>query len=255
MNFIVSAVTDIGNTKDTNQDSFVIRSFNTSQGHMVLAVLCDGMGGLAKGELASGSLVHAFGHWAEERLPILSKAELKDVEIAEEWATLVREYNEKIKLYGKKSAIRLGTTVTAVLLTENQYYILNVGDTRAYELKDTLSILTKDQTVVAREVERGNLTPEEALTDSRRSVLLQCVGASDEVYPDFFVGKTSLNAVYMLCTDGFRHEISEEEIYAYLNPNNMLNSENMKQNMTALIEINKQRNERDNITVLSIRTF
>ena len=109
--------------------------------------------------------------------------------------------------------------------------------------------------MVAREVELGNLTPEEAERDSRRSVLLQCIGASDEVYPDMFFGDTKLNAVYMLCSDGFRHEITEDEIHQYLNPNVMVDADGMKQNMDALIDLNKQRQERDNISVVSIRTF
>lgn len=83
----------------------------------------------------------------------------------------------------------VGTTVTALLLTESRYYIINVGDTRAYEITDRVKLLTKDQTVVEREVDLGNITPEEAEFDSRRSVLLQCVGASDDVYPDMFLDK------------------------------------------------------------------
>ena len=71
-----------------------------------------------------------------------------------------------------------------MLLTQTRYYIMNVGDSRAYELTDGLKQLTNDQTFVAREVALGNMTPEQALVDERRNVLLQCVGASDEVYPD-----------------------------------------------------------------------
>ena len=257
MNFIVSATTDIGLTKSTNQDSYNVRVFSTKQGKVVLAVLCDGMGGLAKGEVASASLVNAFCKWADNKLPILCESEITDSDIRADWVGIATEYNEKIKLYGKKCGLSsgLGTTVTALLLTENRYYIINVGDTRAYEITDSVAILTKDQTVVAREVELGNLTLEEAETDSRRSVLLQCIGASDDVYPDMFFGDTKLNATYMLCSDGFRHEITNEEIYNFLNPNVMVDADGMKHNMESLIELNKQRQERDNISVITIRTF
>lgn len=257
MNFIVSATTDIGLTKSTNQDSYNVRVFSTRQGKVVFAVLCDGMGGLSKGEVASASLVNAFCKWADNKLPILCESEITDSDIRADWVGIATEYNEKIKLYGKKCGLSsgLGTTVTALLLTENRYYIINVGDTRAYEITDRVAILTKDQTVVAREVELGNLTPEEAETDSRRSVLLQCIGASDDVYPDMFFGDTKLNATYMLCSDGFRHEITNEEIYNFLNPNVMVDADGMKHNMESLIELNKQRQERDNISVITIRTF
>ena len=251
MNFIVSAATDIGNTKNTNQDSYSVRVFSTKIGKVVFAVLCDGMGGLSKGEVASSSLVRAFCMWSETRLPMLCENGITDAAIRTEWTNIAVEYNQKIKTYGKKCGTSMGTTVTAMLLTEQRYYIVNVGDTRAYEIASGVKVLT----VVAREVELGNLTPEQAECDPRRSVLLQCIGASDEVYPDLFFGDTQLNAVYMLCSDGFRHEITESEIYDYLNPNVMLDADGMQNNMKALIEINKQRQERDNISVISIRTF
>ncbi len=255
MNFIISASTDVGNVKSTNQDSFVAKVLNTKQGKMVFAVLCDGMGGLEKGEVASSTVVYAFSKWSETRLPDLCENEITDTEIRNDWISIATEYNEKIKTYGKKSGISLGTTVTAILVTNKRYYIINVGDTRAYEISDSIKILTKDQTLVAREVELGNITAEQAETDSRRSVLLQCIGASEAVYPDMFFGDTIQNAVYMLCSDGFRHEITQQEIFQYLQPDVMTNVEGMKVNMDKLIEMNKQRQERDNITVLSIRTF
>lgn len=255
MNFIVSATTDIGLTKSTNQDSYSVRVFNTKQGKVVLAVLCDGMGGLSKGEVASSSLVNAFCKWADSRLPILCEKEISDSDIRADWINITTAYNEKFKSYAASCGTNMGTTVTAMLITEKRYYIINVGDSRAYEIADNVAVLTKDQTVVAREVELGHLTPQEAERDSRRSILLQCIGASEEVYPDLFFGNTRKDAVYMLCSDGFRHEITEEEIFQYLNPNVMVDADGMKRNMNALIELNKQRQERDNISVVSVRTF
>ena len=255
MNYIIAAHTDIGIKKTTNQDSFNARILNTCQGKMVFAILCDGMGGLAKGEVASASVVNAFTNWVDHRLPELCNGEIRDSQIREEWTGIISVYNEKIKAYGTAHNISLGTTVTAILLTDYRYYILNVGDTRAYELSDKLTLLTKDQTVVARDVEMGRITPEEALVDPRRSVLLQCVGASENVYPDMFYGDTKQNAVYMLCSDGFRHEITEEEIYSYLGPQASSNESGMGQNIRSLIEINKERKEKDNISAVTIRTF
>lgn len=257
MNFLISSATDKGTTKNTNQDSFNVRVISTNIGKMVFAVLCDGMGGLSKGEVASASLVNAYCKWAESKLPVICEKGITDFEIRSDWVSIATEFNEKIKIYGRKCGLLsgVGTTVTALLLTESRYYIINVGDTRAYEITDRVKLLTKDQTVVEREVDLGNITPEEAEFDSRRSVLLQCVGASDDVYPDMFFGQTKVNSVYMLCTDGFRHEISSHEIFNFLNPHMMVDAEGMKNNMQTLIEINKQRNEKDNISVITIRTY
>ncbi|MBQ8802265.1 MAG: serine/threonine-protein phosphatase [Tyzzerella sp.] len=255
MNFIISANTDIGLTKDTNQDSLSVKVINTSQGRMAFAILCDGMGGLAKGEVASASVIKAFDNWICNELPKLCQGPIEDSIIRKQWEKIVTEQNEIIKTYGAKQGVKLGTTVVAMLLTQNRYYILNVGDSRAYELTTEIKQITQDQTFVAREVSLGNMTEEEAMKDSRRSVLLQCVGASDSVYPDFFFGDVQGNAVYMLCCDGFRHEIMPEEIYEKLQPNVLMDDYQMSQNSIYLIELNKQRKERDNISVALIRTF
>lgn len=255
MNFIISGSSDIGLTKTTNQDSLSIKVFNTKQGRMVFVVLCDGMGGLAKGEVASASVIQAFDNWSRTELPQLSESSIDDVTIRSQWENIVTQQNEKIKAYGAGLGIKLGTTLTAMLLTQKRYYILNVGDSRAYEINNEIKQITNDQTFVAREVALGNMTEEQARVDERRSVLLQCVGASEEVYPDMFFGDVLTNAVYMLCSDGFRHEVSSEEIFNEFQPNNLLNQESMDTASIRLIELNKQRQERDNITVALVRTY
>lgn len=255
MNFIVSATTDIGTTKSTNQDSLSVKVINTNIGRMVFAVLCDGMGGLAKGEVASATVVGAFDNWVKNELPLLCNAPIEDAVIRSQWDRIITEQNNRIKTYGARQGVRLGTTAVVMLLTQTRYYIMNVGDSRAYELTSGIRQLTTDQTFVAREVALGNMTEAEAEVDERRSVLLQCVGASDEVYPDMFFGDTVENAAYMLCSDGFRHEITGDEIYAAFQPNLLCDEATMQQNTVNLIELNKQREERDNISVVLVRTF
>lgn len=255
MNFIVSASTDVGLTKDTNQDSYSVQVFTTCIGKVVLAVLCDGMGGLSKGEVASASVINAFRKWSEERLPVLCEQGLQEGDVHRDWMNIATVFNQKIKAYGDSCGISVGTTLTAMLLTQNRYYIINVGDTRAYEIIQNVSQLTKDQTLVAKQVELGLMDSQQAEMDPRRSVLLQCIGVLDEVIPDLYSGEVKENAVYMLCSDGFRHEISDSEMYQCLNPGVMRDADGMKQNMDYLINVNKQRQEKDNISVITIRTF
>ena len=255
MNFIVSANTDVGTTKSTNQDSLSVMVLNTPQGRMAFGILCDGMGGLEKGEVASASVISAFRNWVCNQLPSLTEKPLEDAVIRGQWEKIITEQNRIIKAYGARNGVRLGTTAVVMLLTQNRYYILNVGDSRAYELTNGVRQITSDQTVVAREVAMGVLTPEQAERDSRRNVLLQCVGASDDVFPEMFFGATQKDAIYMLCSDGFRHEITADEIYEKLQPGVLFNDYTMQQNSISLIELNKQRQERDNISVALIRTF
>lgn len=255
MNFIVAADTDIGLTKSTNQDSLSVKTFNTRLGRMVLAVLCDGMGGLQKGEVASAAVIKAFDNWAKTELPALCNTSIADSVIRNQWERVVNEQNVKIKDYGSRLGIRLGTTITAMLLTQTRYYVINVGDSRTYELFNGIKQITNDQTFVAREVAMGKMTAEQAKHDERRSILLQCVGASEVVYPDMFFGDVQSNAVYMLCCDGFVHEITSEEIYSCFRADCLYDKNTMHSSIRKLIELNKQRRERDNITVALIRTF
>lgn len=258
MKFIIAADTDKGNAKQFNQDSLTVKTVRTISGDMVLAVMCDGMGGLAKGEMASASVVKKFEHWLMEELGRLCQdGELNGQVVCARWNELVQKMNEKLKNYGASQGIRLGTTLTVLLLTQRDYFLMNVGDSRAYEISEREGIrqLTKDQTFVAREIELGHMTYEQGLKDERRNVLLQCIGASDQVYPDMFFGKTRMNAVYMLCSDGFRHEISADEIFQGLRPSAMLSEEEMRDNCRTLINIVMERGERDNISVIVIRTY
>lgn len=255
MNFIVSANTDVGISKTTNQDSLSVKVLNTAQGKMVFAILCDGMGGLEKGEVASASVVRAFDLWVMEELPKLCSAPISDSVIRGQWEKIISEQNERIGKYGKTLGVRLGTTAVVMLITQNRYFILNVGDSRAYEIIDGVRQITADQTFVAREVALGNMTEEQARVDERRSVLLQCVGASEAVYPDMFFGDVQEGSVYMLCCDGFRHEITNEEIYERFRPDVLLSDVVMSENTVSLIELNKSRRERDNISVVLVRTF
>ena len=213
------------------------------------------MGGLAKGEVASATLIKAFSKWAETQLPDVCMNGISDEIIKEQWSSIVQQENEKIMNYGRIHNINLGTTVVVMLITQNRYYILNVGDSRAYEIKENVKQITEDQTLIQREISQGRLTEEEAKVDPRRSVLLQCIGASEVVSPAMYYGEVKLNATYMLCSDGFRHEITKEEIYEALNPEVLTDINIMDNNTKYLIETDKERQEKDNISVVLVRTF
>ena len=130
--------------------------------------------------------------------------------------------------------------------------IAHVGDSRVYRIGASLQQLTTDQTFVAREISRGTLTLEQAKTDKRRNLLLQCVGASKSVEPQVICGVAEKGA-YMLCSDGFRHEITEAEIFESLNPINLMNKDAMHSNARYLINQVKNREEKDNISVVLIK--
>lgn len=252
MRFIATADTDIGITKDTNQDSMLIKHARVDGYEILLAVICDGMGGLSKGELASATAIRAFSKWFDEELPYELEAVDMNV-IGNKWSLMLKKLNAEILNYSAVHGIEgVGTTFSGVLFIDNQYVLAHVGDTRVYHIDSALVQLTTDHTYVAREINRGTMTLEQSKTDKRRNLLLQCVGASKIVEPQIICGRTAKGA-YMLCSDGFRHEISGEEIYESLNPINLLNKDAMHNNVRYLINQAKKRGERDNISVLLVK--
>lgn len=253
MSYLVSAYTDVGIRKKTNQDSVLIQVAQTSLGDIAFGVMCDGMGGLVKGELASATLIRSFSEWFQNEFPEILRRGFSQQALYAHWRNLILTQARKIGDYGDSQGVSLGTTVAAVLVMQDKYYAVNVGDSRVYQIHENLIQITKDQTYVQREMDAGRMTAEQAKTDLQRNVLLQCVGASDYIEPDFFSGVVRTDDVFMLCSDGFRHVITPEEIYQYLNPAALLTEQNMVENTKYLTDLNKYRMENDNITVALIK--
>lgn len=254
MKFLTAVHTDVGIRKKTNQDSALVMEAETGIGNVLLTVVCDGMGGLAKGEVASSAVIRAFSQWFENELPVILSLEDPRDRIFSSWEKIALSSNDRISAYGRSLGVSMGTTLVAMLFVGNNYYIVNIGDSRAYGISDTLYQLTKDQTFVQREMDMGRMTYEEALNSPQRNVLLQCVGASNFVEPEFFTGHFEPNQVFMLCSDGFRHIITEAEIYDNLNPFVLVDENTMRERAVYLTELNKSRQEKDNITVVLVKT-
>lgn len=250
MRFAAAAQTDVGLRKATNQDSLLYCQAVYGDKEVMLAVVCDGMGGLSRGELASATVIRTFNEWFQEELP-LQMDHLDMRLIGERWSKMLKILNETIYSYGVSIDISLGTTATAILFVDEEFVCVHVGDSRLYRLTDRIEQLTNDQTFVAREIALGHMTPEQAKTDRRRSMLLQCIGASTRVEPDILVGKVS-PGTYLLCSDGFRHVISPQEIYNALCPANQGGTDDMNNNLRFLIEEDKRRKEKDNISAILV---
>ena len=254
MKFLTAVHTDVGLRKKTNQDSVLIMQADTGAGPVLLASVCDGMGGLAKGEVASAAMVRGLANWFTSSLPALLAGGFHADQLRLDWDALVQATARRISQYGANIHVDMGTTAAVFLVVGSDYYIMNVGDSRVYALTDQLYQLTKDQTYVQREIDMGRMTPDQAATDPQRNVLLQCIGASPVVQPDFFTGKLAPGQMYLLCCDGFRHVIQPQEIYQAMNPAVLADEDSMHGALVRLTELNKQRREEDNISAILIRT-
>lgn len=250
--FLTAYETDVG-LKKTNQDALLIKTATSSKGDVGLFVVCDGMGGLSHGELASSTVIKRMATWFDEELSKLVFSYDINEKITSTLEQLIKNLNEKIRNYGMEHQIQLGTTITGLLFIHDQYYIVHVGDSRAYKITDKIEQLTKDQTLVAREIERGNITVEQGKRDPRRNVLLQCVGASKTLQIPISTGKVEEESLYVLCSDGFYQKLTTEDMVQYLKPNELKTKEEMKEKAYKLVQMVKQRKEKDNITVLLVK--
>ena len=255
MNFISGAKSDKGNYKASNQDSFVLNVAQTTKaGTVLLAVVCDGMGGLAKGELASATVVRAFNDWFMITLPqLIDSGKVTPDVIRNEWVKIIGTVSNKIAGYGKTNNISLGTTLVGALCIDSNMYIVNIGDSRLYKVGKKFERLTTDHSLVAREIAAGRLKPEDEEKDPRRNVLLQCIGASKEIRPEFKVMNYKRGDMFLLCSDGFRHEIKDEEVIRYLA--NVTKDAQIDKQLATMVDIDKSRNEADNITAVAFKVL
>ncbi|WP_028243210.1 PP2C family protein-serine/threonine phosphatase [Pseudobutyrivibrio ruminis] len=261
MGFKVDAYSDKGIKKDVNQDALLVKQASVNGiGNICLGVLCDGMGGLSCGEVASASFVDRMDEWFKTELPELVVDNDRTVPLSGEkymrnaddlkskiessWNKIVTEMNTKLKDYGAEKYIRLGTTVVAIIIIRDTYLSMNVGDSRGYKFdKKSMEMISHDQSYVMQQVELGRMTKEEAEQSDKKSVLLQCIGASEKVIPEFFTGKVEKNNHFLLCSDGFWRKLSNQEILT-ISP--------QPKGLEKLAQIVMKRGETDNISGLII---
>lgn len=263
--YTVAAQTDIGTTKTVNQDSLMVKVAKTAYGETALAVICDGMGGLEQGEVASALVVRIYERWFLEEFPQLIADGFSEAQLEAIWHQMANDCNGTIRERSRRHApdLSMGTTLTAVLFWQGRYYISHVGDCRVYAMGNGMEQLTMDQTYVAREVALGHMTPEQAENDLRRNVLLQCIGILDSVEPDFSYGDLYEGDSFLICSDGFRHVLSDAELYGYCHTaledmawekeNRLDNSHIMNGQLRYLIDMGKERGERDNISAILVK--
>lgn len=256
MNYAVAIRSEKGHKERNNQDSYCMRRISVpSGGELLFSVVCDGMGGLADGELASTMVVEMFARWFDdsvEAMPALCARGFH--EIKRQWAELIREAHGCLLIKGQTEATRSGTTLVALLAYGTRYLAVCVGDSRIYERGQTLIQLTNDQSLVAKEVAAGRITADEARHHPQRNILLQCIGAGGEVLPEFSEGVLHSDSIYLLCTDGLVHELSWGEMCELMDPLKVRMQDALGLILEEEISLCRQRGESDDITGILVLT-
>jgi len=255
--FRIAANTDIGPRKKSNQDSCCGLVAQTRLGDTALLAVCDGVGGLASGELASASVTNWLVTWFEQEYPKLLATCRGDIgwlfdQVQSMWEAGLYAMNDALRNYGRDNETQLGTTCTAVLLLQGSYLIVHIGDSRVYRFSSgRMDILTIDQTWVAQEVARGNIPPEKARSHPKRNVILQSVGTQSELQPVFSRGGYEMGDAFMVCCDGFRNELFDDELIDAFGRLQTASEHVIHDVITQTIDLVLNRGERDNITAVA----
>ena len=252
MYILVGAASDLGNVKDINQDSFFAKVAVTQIGEVGLIAMCDGMGGLSKGEVASAKAVMNFKAWFDNELEELISRDFSEDIILNTLVDLVNKINKEVIEYAVSISERVGTTVSALLILSGKYYIAHVGDSRIYSIGKKIKQLTEDHTFVAMNVRKGIMTKEEARVSPKRNILTQCIGVEEKLKVYTKVGSLAGKECFLLCSDGLYNTISEEELFRDITKSEKLDSEVLQGVAVALVNKAKGRRERDNISAIIV---
>ena len=192
-------ITDVGLRRSENQDCFAIEE-EIAEG-MLLAVVCDGMGGASAGSLASTIAVEAFVEDLKGALhPGMDREQLRETCRAAVAAANTAVY---LRACEDPALSGMGTTLVSALLCGSEVTICNVGDSRAYRLTDsTIERVTRDHSVVENMVRHGDITPEQARVHPSRNLITRALGPEDRVECDVYELTLAAGERLLLCSDG-----------------------------------------------------
>lgn len=222
-----SARTHVGMRREVNQDAYG----SGQPGSATLLVVCDGMGGHAAGEVASKLGVETI-------LAAFSPEMPPDEALRAAFAAA----NERIYDEGRGS---MGTTGVAALFLQNSLYVANVGDSRAYLVREgQITQITHDHSFVSDQVAAGLMTAEQARASNIRNIITRALGHTEDVDVDLFTVSLLPGDTVLLSSDGLHGLITDEEIAELAS---MLTLEEAAQR---LVDIANERGGHDNITVV-----
>lgn len=255
MSYLTGVYWERGSAADINQDSLVLLQVLTARGRVLMAAVCDGMGGLKKGETASGYVTKRLQEWFYESLIRSVQKKKPYWIIRRSLDRLVYHMQEQLQQYGEKEDIRLGTTMTVLILWEKTYLLWHLGDSRAYRLCTTRKERGRHRGFAATR-ERRRMSGIECLTKDhvrRSNQLTKCVGSFGYARPDFKLGVLQAGQGVLLCSDGFRHCISEKELTDVLEPERIMDENQIARRLREIGDACMKRGERDNLSAVYVK--
>ncbi len=201
-------MTDVGSVRSQNQDTYGYSEIHLkgSQSPALLAVVCDGMGGAASGDLASVTARDCFLTYVKRQIEAFDDdlASVRNIPFEKILTDGTKYANKEVRNLSMQDPenLGMGTTLVAFLRVDSKLYAVNVGDSRMYILRDgALERVSHDHSFVQQLVDSGSITEEQAMVHPERNVILRAVGVSADIKPDAFFVETMPERV-LLCSDG-----------------------------------------------------
>ena len=235
--YAAAAATDRGRKRESNEDAF---GFSVEHG---VFVVCDGMGGAAAGEIASSLAVDEVMRLLTNRdaaRPLLEDAEAA---VASANTAIFMRSQSNQNLNG------MGTTLVSLLAEDQRGWLINVGDSRGYRMRNShLEQITLDHSLVEEQVRMGRMDPAEALRSPFKNVITRALGTQSSITPDIFELENEPGDLFMLCSDGLTRELADPTIERILKLDLPL-----QDLCTRLVEAANNSGGHDNITCLLVR--
>ena len=253
---------DVGLVREHNEDSFLIgdlvngNAFSENDAGVLsaeavpaLLMVADGVGGAASGEIASSLATQVVFERLRDRAK--SGALKGAVVVADGLQQAIMAANAAIHEQSRANRTHhgMGTTATVGLVVSGLVYFAQVGDSRAYIVRNGVAKqMTKDQSLVQRMVDAGKLTPEQAERSEHRNIILQALGPEKSIVPEFTRDRLWNNDVLVLCSDGLSNQVTAPEIAGIVKVN-----DDLKVMANALIQRALDTGAPDNVTVVVAR--
>lgn len=204
----IVAKTDKGLVRENNQDAYAVGEL---PGEVAWAVVCDGMGGAAGGNIASALAVKVIS----DKITSSYNEKMRDSSIKNLLDSAITAANIEVydMAYSRPDLKGMGTTVVAVVVRDNVAHIAHAGDSRAYVVNNEgVEQITVDHSLVQNLVDRGEITKEEAEHHPNKNVITRALGVDKRIDVDFSEVDMEENETLILCTDGLSNCVNNAEI-------------------------------------------
>ncbi len=233
------SMTDIGRIRESNQD--YVYTCERPVGNLPnLFIVADGMGGHNAGDFASKYTVEQIVSYIEHA-PMSGPVELIRGALNKANASLMAMARSEKQLNG------MGTTAVIASIVEDNLYVANIGDSRLYLLRDELTQITKDHSLVQEMVRMGEMQPSEAKSHPDKNIITRAVGAFEDLEIDFFEQQLLPGDEILMCTDGLSNMVEDADIRQLL-----LTGRDVVEKVQLLVETANKNGGKDNITVAVI---